>query len=303
VSDEPDLERQLRDVPGRFPIPDEDLTRRVEQRVLALQPRLSARIAGAVTLALVAATFVGIAIGRWVFPPPEPALAVPTAPAITIDARPRVASTGMSITIVGSIVVRQGGERVRVEENPCGRGWRYLKLVETDERGNWSAAPAEITPAGSGRRPAPAPPPGTAPRPPATTVQAPAPSPASGEFVFASMRTAYRAVWRGARSVTVSVAVRPAVILRYRARQSVEALVPAAASLDGRKITFQRLVGARWRAVRQVGLKEEQTPYGRTYTARLRPAVPRGTQVRAALTLPQARPCYVGAFSNILTID
>jgi hypothetical protein len=67
--------------PGRFPLPDEDLTRRVERRVLELLPRLRARIAGAVTLALVAATFVGIAIGRWVFPPTEPALAVPTAPA------------------------------------------------------------------------------------------------------------------------------------------------------------------------------------------------------------------------------
>jgi hypothetical protein len=42
---------------------------------------------------------------------------------------------------------------------------------------------------------------------------------------------------------------------------------------------------------------------GRTYTARLRPSVPRGSQMRAELTLPQARPCYVGAFSNVLTID
>ncbi len=52
-----------------------------------------------------------------------------------------------------------------------------------------------------------------------------------------------------------------------------------------------------------MGLKEEETPYGRTYTARLRPSVPRGSQMRAELTLPQARPCYVGAFSNVLTID
>ncbi len=196
-----DLERRLRDVPGRFPLPDDDLTRRVERRVLSLLPRLRAGIAGAVTLALVAATFVGIVIGRWVFPPTEPALAAPTAPAVTIDAQPKVASTGLSITITGSIVVRQRGERVRVEENPCGRGWRYLKLVETDERGNWSAAPTDST--------------------------------AFGDFVFAfDAHDVPGCLARRAQRVR-DVAVRPAVILRYRARGALEALVPAAASLQG----------------------------------------------------------------------
>jgi hypothetical protein len=293
VSD--DLERQLRDVPGRFPLPDEELTRRVERRVLGLLPRLRARVAGAVTLALVAATFVGIAIGRWVFPPTEPALAVPTAPAVSIDAQPKVASTGQSITITGSIVVRQAGERVRIEENPCGRGWRYLKLVETDERGNWSATPRAVA---SSRRSVPAPPPG-AEQPPA--VRAQAPSPAPGEFVFASMRTSYRAVWRAATSAAATVAVRPPVLLRYRGGRSLEALVPAAASLEGKQITFQRLVAGRWRVVRQVRMSQAETPYGRTYVARIRPSLPRGSQVRAALTLAQARPCYVGAVSNVLT--
>jgi hypothetical protein len=293
VSD--DLERQLRDVPGRFPLPDEELTRRVERRVLDLLPHMRARIAGAVTLALVAATFVGIAIGRWVFPPTEPALAVPTAPAVSIDAQPKVASTGQSITITGSIVVRQAGERVRIEENPCGRGWRYLKLVETDEGGNWSATPRAVA---SSRRSSPAPRPGAA-QPPAVRAQAPVPAPS--EFVFASMRTSYRAVWRGARSSAATVAVRPAVILRYRDNGLV-AMVPAASSLAGRKITFQRLVGGRWRVVRQVPLVEDETPYGRTYVARIRPSVPRGSQLRAALTLTQARPCYLGAFSNVLAV-
>jgi hypothetical protein len=293
VSD--DLERQLRDVPGRFPLPDEELTRRVERRALELLPRVRARIAGAVTLALVAATFVGFAIGRWVLPPTEPALAVPTAPAVSIDAQPKVASTGQSIAITGSIVVRQAGERVRIEENPCGRGWRYLKLVETDEHGNWSATPRAVA---SSRRSAPAQPP-WAEQPPAVRAQAPSPTP--GQFVFASMRTSYRAVWRAATSAAASVAVRPPVILRYRGKGLV-AMVPAASSLAGRKITFQRLDGGRWRVVRQVRMKEEETPYGRTYVALIRPSVPRGTRLRAALTLPQARPCYVGAFSNVLAV-
>ena len=77
-----------------------------------------------------------LAIGRWVFPPTEPALAVPTAPAVTIDAQPRVATTGTGLMVTGSIVVRQAGERVTIEANPCGRGWRLLTLVETDESGN-----------------------------------------------------------------------------------------------------------------------------------------------------------------------
>ena len=40
-----------------------------------------------------------------------------------------------------------------------------------------------------------------------------------------------------------------------------------------------------------------------TYFARIRPSVPRGSQLRAGPTLPQARPCYVGAFSNVLTAN
>ena len=47
-------------------------------------------------------------------------------------------------------------------------------------------------------------------------------------------------------------------------------MVPAASSLSGRKITFQRLDGGRWRVVRQVPMKEEETPYGRTYVALIR---------------------------------
>ena len=115
------------------------------------------------------------------------------------------------------------------------------------------------------------------------------------------MCTTYRAVWRGARSSTATVAVRPAVILRYRGNGLV-AMVPAGASLAERKITFQRLVAGRWRVVRQVPLVEDETPYGRTYVAQIRPSVPRGSQLRAALTLRQARPCYLGAFSNVLAV-
>jgi hypothetical protein len=143
---------------------------------------------------------------------------------------------------------------------------RYWPL----ERGNWSATPGD--------------------------------NPGFGEFVFASMRTSYRAVWRGARSSAATVAVRPAVILRYRGNGLV-AMVPAASSLAGRKITFQRLVAGRWRVVRQVRMKDEETAYGRTSAAQIRPWVPRSSQLRARLTLPQARPCYVGSFSNVLTID
>jgi hypothetical protein len=79
-------------------------------------------------------------------------------------------------------------------------------------------------------------------------------------------------------------------------------MAPAASSLAGRKITFQRLAAGRWRVVRQVRLREEETPYGRTFAAQIRPSVPRGSQLRATLTLPQARPCYVGSFSNVLTV-
>jgi hypothetical protein len=91
------------------------------------------------------------------------------------------------------------------------------------------------------------------------------------------------------------------VILRYRGNGLV-AMVPAASSLAGRKITFQRLVDGRWRVVRQVPLVEDETPYGRTCIAQIRPAVPRGSQLRAALTLAQAGRCYIGAFSNVLSI-
>jgi hypothetical protein len=50
-------------------------------------------------------------------------------------------------------------------------------------------------------------------------------------------------------------------------------------------------------------MKDEETAYGRTSVAQTRPSVPRDSRLRATLTLPQARPCYVGSFSNVLTID
>jgi hypothetical protein len=50
-------------------------------------------------------------------------------------------------------------------------------------------------------------------------------------------------------------------------------------------------------------MKEEETAYGRTSAAQIRPSVPRGSQLRGTLTLPQARPCYVGSFSDVLAVD
>jgi hypothetical protein len=211
------------------------------------------------TFALAAATFVGVAIGA------------PQAPAITLSVQPKVAPAGLSIQMSGSIVVRQRGERVRIEENPCGRGWRYLKTVETDEHGAWTGTPA---------------------------------SPSATDFVIPSMRTAYRATWRGARSSPATVAVRPYVRLWFdgRGRRAVEARIFAHASLWGHKVTFQRLVEGRWRALKQVKLGERHTTQGPMFVASFRHGLPRGASIRAALTLAEARPCYVGGFSNVLTL-
>ena len=260
-----DLERLLRDAPGRFPRPEDSVTSRVERRLLARKPQRARR---APTLALLAATFVGIAIGRWALPQDEPAIGAASAPAITIDVQPKVVSSYTSVQVTGAIVVRQKGERVRIEENACGRGWNYLKMVETDGNGAWKGGPSTST--------------GT-------------------DFVMPRMRTSYRAVWRGARSSAVTVAVRASVRLQYsgRGQGTLWGQVYADGfNFAGRKLAFQRLVEGRWRTVRSIVLREDRG----IYSAKLRHGLPRGTQVRAALALDQARPCYAGGFSNTLTL-
>ena len=62
-----DVERDLREVPGEFPRPDERVTREVERQVLALLPQLRRRRRSGAALgaALVAAVAAGVLIGQW----------------------------------------------------------------------------------------------------------------------------------------------------------------------------------------------------------------------------------------------
>ena len=209
-------------------------------------------------LAVAATVLVGIAVVL----PGERALSATTAPAITIDAQPKVVRAGNSVALTGSILVQQKGERVLVEQRACDGRWAYLKVVETDEGGVW------------------------------------------GDYTMPSLRTSYRAVWRGVQSSTVTVAVPPFVVLRFGpSRRTLAVRIPSpAASLSGHTVAFQRLVGFRWITFRTVALHEEQTAYGRTFVAQFRHSLRPGTRVRAALLLAQARPCYIGAFSNAITL-
>ena len=225
-----------------------------------LRSRRRRRAASVSTLAVVAAVVVGIAVGHWALPPDEPAIGAATAPAVTIDVQPKVVRPGASVGLLGAIVVQQQGEELLLEHRACGGSWRYLAAVQTDEHGGWT------------------------------------------HFVIPSSHTSYRAVWRGAQSAAVSVAVRPFVLLRFGSEpKRLKVLIPSLGpSLAGHTVAFQRLVDYRWRTFRTVALHEDETAYGRTFVAEFRHSLPRGTRVRAALLLAQARPCYIGGFSSAI---
>jgi hypothetical protein len=144
VSD--DLERLLRDVPGRAPRPDADVTRRVRDRVLNTVPKRRIVSAG-----VVAALVVGMAIGYWAIPQEEPAIGAADPPQIAIAVKPTIFKRWTPVDVAGRIAAKRSGEHVTLEENVCGRGWNPTFGARTNPNGEFSVSLGGVfSPQGNG---------------------------------------------------------------------------------------------------------------------------------------------------------
>jgi hypothetical protein len=124
-----------------------------------------------------------------------------------------------------------------------------------------------------------------------------------------TITTTLRAVWKGARSATVTVHDRAWVQLSSRRRTAAgfgfEVAVRSELQFWKRHVVIQRLDRrlGRWKDVKKVVLTETGAAPGSPFvwsSAEFNTAVPRGTLVRAVFPVSQARPCYLAGYSNQL---
>jgi hypothetical protein len=109
--------------------------------------------------------------------------------------------------------------------------------------------------------------------------------------------TTYKAVWNGATSSTVAVAVRPSVTLRTLPHKRFATHVLAGRSFAGRIVQLQRhLLDGRWVTIARVRLN------GRS-AATLHPKLKRGRwTLRVAISINQAGGGYLAGFSQWVTV-
>jgi Fibronectin type III domain len=112
-----------------------------------------------------------------------------------------------------------------------------------------------------------------------------------------TIATAYKGVWNGVTSSTVTVGVRPAVSVRVLARLRFATHVAAARSFAGRAVQLQRrLLDGRWRTIARRRLD-------RRSTAVFRPSLPHGrSTLRVAISVNQAGAGYLAGFSRIVVV-
>jgi hypothetical protein len=127
---------------------------------------------------------------------------------------------------------------------------------------------------------------------------------AGGGYSFAQLRPfnlgvsgVYRALSGGDVSAETQVQQRAAVYLRPRPGGRFQVAVGGKVSFWRRYVLLQRFERRRgvWITMRRIVLDEGWD------TPPFRPALPKGTQIRAALPLSQARPCYLAGYSPIRT--
>jgi hypothetical protein len=265
VSDE--LERRLKQFPSEFPRPDEEVTRRVADRLRTLTPRQPRRAAG-YAAALVVALAAGAVIGS---------VATPASTStVTMGVRPTVVPYSGKPEIFGAVTNAKAGETVTVQFRQCGlypAQFRDFMTTQTIEGGAWSLQ--ELL---------------------GVRLQIPA----SGSFralwgnetsreVELKMRVGVglRRLPRG-RGFYVGVAGAQSF---WHRRVRVE-------HFDSRS--------RRWRLVRSLLLTDsggfrgsgEATVLSNTEPFRL--SVPKGTTLRAVLPLAAARPCYLAGYSKLV---
>ena len=106
--------------------------------------------------------------------------------------------------------------------------------------------------------------------------------------------------WNGRTSRTLTVRVRPSVVLRPDGRGRFVVSITAARDLDGRTGSLERLDRGRFVRVKTFRFDEAGAAgQMRVTTAHVRATLPRGRLVRAAF--PKSA-CYLAGFSNPLRL-
>jgi hypothetical protein len=109
--------------------------------------------------------------------------------------------------------------------------------------------------------------------------------------------TKLRAAWGDDVSATVTARVRAAVSLVPHLRNHFTVGAGGVGRFDGKRVTIERLDHG-WRRVRTVVV--EASDYGGYAEKDIVLKVPKGTLVRAALPLSQAKPCYLAGYSKLV---
>jgi hypothetical protein len=185
----------------------------------------------------------------------------------TIQARPTIVRWTEPTTVSGTLAGARPGETVTIQQQLCGQtAWQDAVETHTNDS-SWSAS------------------------------------------VGAGITANYRATADGATSEPVRVQQRPGVQLTRQIRSGTFRIaVGGRLSFWHRKVTLQRLDRAQrvWRDVRTVTLADSGAAAGSTFvwssTDAFRAKLPKGTVVRATFPLKQGRPCYLGGYSNLITL-
>ena len=116
-------------------------------------------------------------------------------------------------------------------------------------------------------------------------------------IVRPAIRTAYKGVWNGSTSFTVTVAVRPAVSVRVLSRLRVSTTVLAGRSFAGRTVQLQRrLSSGRWLTIARAQLNRKSS-------AVFHPTLKRGRwTLRVAISVNQAGSGYLAGFSRQFSV-
>jgi hypothetical protein len=184
---------------------------------------------------------------------------------VTMSARPAVVSEDRHATLFGSVDTGKADEIVTIEAKNCGqRSFTEVASGRTDDGGAWSV-----------------------------------------EY-WPGVNTTLRAKWRGAVSEPITLGQRAWVRLaKTKRKDEFGVSVTGKAQVWRKRILFQRRQSGAWKTVKSVVLTKQFALGAGTVgsglvatAATFRASVPRGTLVRAVLSISQARPCYLAGVSD-----